>query len=55
VNKLDESYDRRFGKRQAFAANDVARVRLDDLGFALDHQAEGTPDRDHSQRLEGGV
>jgi hypothetical protein len=55
VDELDESYDRRFGKRQAFAPDDVAPVGLDDLGFALDDQAQGTPDGDHRQRLKGGV
>jgi hypothetical protein len=55
VDELDESYDRRFRERQTFASNDVAGVRFDDLGFALDHQPEGAPDRDHSQRLERGV
>jgi hypothetical protein len=55
VHELDESYDRRFGQRQSFASNDVAPIRLYDLGFALDNQPEGTPDRDHGQRLKGGV
>jgi hypothetical protein len=55
VDELDESYDRRFGKRQAFASNAVAPIRFDDLGLTLDHQPEGAPDRDHGQRLKGGV
>src|SRR5688572_9160892 len=55
VDELDESDDRRFGKRQPFTANDVAPVRFNDLGFALYNQTEGTPDRDHGQRLKGGV
>jgi hypothetical protein len=55
VDELDESYDRRFWQRQTFASNAVAPIRFDDLGFALDHQPEGAPDRDHGQRLKGGV
>ena len=55
VDELDESYDRRFRERQTFASNAVAPIRFDDLGFALDHQPEGAPDRDHGQRLKGGV
>jgi hypothetical protein len=55
VDELDQSYDRWFRKRQTFASDDVAPVRFDDLGFALDYQPEGTPDRDHGQRLKGGV
>jgi hypothetical protein len=55
VNELDESYDRRFGKRQSFASNDVARVRFDDLGFPLDDQTKGPPDRYHGERLKRGV
>jgi hypothetical protein len=55
VNELDESYYRRFGKRQPFTSNDVAPIRFHDLGFALDDQSKGTPDRDHGQRLKGGV
>jgi len=55
VDELDESYDRGFGKRQALTAHDVARVRFDDLGFALYDQTKGTPDRDHGQRLKRGV
>jgi hypothetical protein len=55
VDELDESYDRRFRERQTFASNAVTPVRFDDLGLALDHQPKGTPDRDHGQRLKGGV
>jgi hypothetical protein len=55
VNEFDESYDRGFGKRQPLTSNDVAPVRLDDLGLALDDQSKGTPDRNHGQRLKGGV
>jgi hypothetical protein len=55
VNELDESYYRGFGKRQPFTSNDVAPVRFDDLGLALYDQSKGTPDRDHGQRLKGGV
>jgi hypothetical protein len=55
VDELDQSDDRWFRERQPFASNDVAAIRLDDLGFTLDHQPEGTPDRDHGQRLKGGV
>jgi hypothetical protein len=47
VNELDESYDRRFGKRQTFASNNIDPVRFDDLGFAFDDQTKGAPDRDH--------
>jgi hypothetical protein len=47
VNELDESYDRRFGKRQTFASNEVGPIRFDDLGLALDDQTKGTPDRYH--------
>jgi hypothetical protein len=55
VDEFDESYDCRFGQRQTFASNAVASVSLDDLGFALDHQTEGAPDRYHRQRFKGGV
>ena len=55
VNELDESYYRRFRKRQPFTSNDVAPIRFDDLGLALNDQPKGTPDRDHGQRLKGGV
>ena len=55
VDELDESYDRRFRERQTFASNAVAPIRFDDLGFALDHQPKGAPDRDHGQRLKRGV
>jgi hypothetical protein len=55
VNELDESYYRGFGKREPFTSNDVAPVRFDDLGLALYNQSKGTPDRDHGQRLKGGV
>jgi hypothetical protein len=55
VNELDKAYNRRFWKRQPFASNDVAPIRFDDLGFPLDDETKGTPDRDHGQRLKGGV
>ena len=55
VDEFDQSYDRRFGQRQTFASNAVAAIRFDDLGLTLDYQPEGTPDRDHGQRLKGGV
>jgi hypothetical protein len=55
VHELDESYYGRFGKGQPFASDDVATVRFDYLGFPFDHQAQRTPDRDHCQRLKGGV
>ena len=55
VHELDQADDRWFGQCEAFASDDVARVRLDDLGLALDDQAQGPPDRDHRQRLERGV
>jgi hypothetical protein len=55
VDELDQSYNRGFGERQAFASNAVTPIRFDDLGLALDNQPEGTPDRDHGQRLKGGV
>jgi hypothetical protein len=55
VNELYESYDRRFGKGQTFASNEVGPVRFDDLGLALDDQTKGTPDRYHGERLKGGV
>ena len=55
VDELDKAYDRGFGQRQAFTSNAVAPVRFDDLGFPFDDQAKSTPDRDHCQRLEGGV
>ena len=55
VDEFDEPDDRWFGKCQAFASDDVTGIRFDDLGFALDDQTEGSPDRDHGQRLERGV
>jgi hypothetical protein len=47
VDELDESYNCRFGQRKAFTSNVVAPVCLDDLGFALYHQTESAPYRDH--------
>jgi hypothetical protein len=35
VDKLDESYNGRFGECQSFATNQVDTVRLDDLCLAL--------------------
>jgi hypothetical protein len=55
VDELDESYYRGFGKRESFTSNEVAPVRFDDLGLAFDHQSKRPPDRDHGQRLKGGV
>jgi hypothetical protein len=55
VDELDQTYYRRFRKNQAFASNDVAVVRFDYLGFALDDQPESTPHGDHGERFEGGV
>ena len=55
VHELDQSYDRWFRERQTFASNEVAPIGFDDLGFTLDHKPEGAPDRDHGQRLKGGV
>jgi hypothetical protein len=55
VHEPDQAYDRRFGQRKTFTSNAVAAIRLDDLGLALDDQTKSTPDRDHRQRLEGGV
>ena len=55
VDELDQPDDGWFRECQAFASDDVARVRFDDLGLALDHQTQGPPDRDHRQRLKGGV
>jgi hypothetical protein len=55
VDELDEPDDCRFGKYQSFASDDIAIVRFDDLGLALDNQPEGTPHRDHGERLKGGV
>ena len=55
VDELDQPDDGWFGKCEPFASDDVARVRFDDLGLALDDQPKGPADRDHGQRLEGGV
>jgi hypothetical protein len=55
VDELDESNYRGSGKRESFTSNDIGSVRLDDLGLPLDNQSKGTPDRDHGQRLKGGV
>jgi hypothetical protein len=55
VDELDESNDCRFGKNQSFASDNVAVIRFDDLGFALDNQPESTPHRDHGKRFKGGV
>ena len=55
VDELDESDDCRFGKNQSFASDNVAVIRLDDLGFPLNYQPEGTPHRDHGKRFKGGV
>ena len=55
VDELDEPDDCRFGKNQSFASDNVAVIRLDDLGFPLNYQPEGTPHRDHGKRFKGGV
>jgi hypothetical protein len=55
VNELYESYYRRFWKREPLTSDNIAPVRFHDLGLALDDQSKGTPDRDHGQRLKGGV
>jgi hypothetical protein len=55
MDELDETDYCRFGKNESFASNDVSVVRFDDLGLPLDHQAEGTPHRDHGQWFKGGV
>jgi hypothetical protein len=55
VHELDQADDRRFGERESFAADDVAAIRLHDLGFALDHESQRAPHRHHGERLEGGV
>jgi hypothetical protein len=55
VDELDQANYRRFRKNQPFASNDVAVVRFDYLGFALNDQPESTPHGDHSERFEGGV
>jgi hypothetical protein len=47
VNELDESDDRRFGKRQSFASNEIAAIGFDDLRLSLDDEAERTPNRNH--------
>jgi hypothetical protein len=53
--EFDEADDGWFGQCESFASYDVAGVRFDNLGFSLDHQTEGTPQRHHRQRLKGGV
>jgi hypothetical protein len=55
VHELDETNDCGFGKCQSFASDHITRVRFDDLGFALYHEAKGSPERDHGQWLERGV
>jgi hypothetical protein len=55
VNEFDEPYDRWFRQCQPFASDEVATVRFDDFGFALDDKAESSPNWDHCQRFEGGV
>lgn len=55
VYELDEPDYCRFGKNQTFASDNVAVIRLDDLGFSLDDQPEGTPYRDHGERFKRGV
>jgi hypothetical protein len=55
MHELDQSYYRWFRERQTFTSNDVAPIGFDDLGFALDYQPKGAPDRHHGQRLKGGV
>ena len=55
VNELDETDDCRFGENQSFASDDIPVVRLDDLGFPFYYQPEGTPHRDHGERLKRGV
>ena len=55
VHELDQADDGWFGKCEAFTSDDVACVRLDDLGLALDDEPQGPADRHHGQRLERGV
>jgi len=55
VDELDEPDDCRFGKNQSFASDNVSVIRLDDLGFTLDDQPEGTPHWYHGKRFKGGV
>jgi hypothetical protein len=55
MDELDEPDNCRFGKNQSFASDNVAVIRLDDLGFTLDNQPEGTPHRDHGERFKRGV
>jgi hypothetical protein len=47
VHELDETDDGGFRQCQSFTSDYVAGVRLDDLGFPLDDETKGSPERDH--------
>jgi hypothetical protein len=47
MDKFDETDDRRFGQCQPFTSDNVAGVRLDNLGFPLNDETKGSPQRDH--------
>ena len=49
VDELDQPDDCRFRERETHAPHLFPTLRLDDLGFAVDYQAEGPPKRDHRQ------
>src|SRR5690242_855500 len=55
VDELGEPNDGGSGQRQTLRPNDAIGVRLDDLGFAVDHETERPPHRNHRQRLVGRV
>jgi hypothetical protein len=47
VDELGEPNDRWARHSKPLRSNDAILVRLDDLGFAVDHEAKGPAHRDH--------
>ena len=52
VNELREPNDRGTRHREPLRPHHAIVLRLDDLGFAVDHQAKSPTHGDHGQRLE---
>jgi hypothetical protein len=47
VDELGQANDRRARQSEPLRSNDAILVRLDNLGFAVDHEAKGPAHRDH--------
>jgi len=51
VDELGQPNDRRARHSEPLGSHDTVLVRLDNLGFAVDHEAKGPAHRDHRQRF----